>query len=111
MKMEDHPVALNFINSVIKSCLRNSKLRQIGRSPLFFNPDQANSFHDVLETWPGFFTSSWIYQKGLYLIIDNISKFVSVNSCLDIIYERLQRIDEDRVSREFEGAVVMARYG
>lgn len=27
MKMEDHPVALNFINSIIKSCLRNSSLK------------------------------------------------------------------------------------
>jgi hypothetical protein len=26
MKMEDHPFALSFINSIIKSCLRNSKL-------------------------------------------------------------------------------------
>lgn len=109
--MEDHPVALNFINSVVKACLRNSKLRQIGRSPLFFNPAQANVFQNVIETWPGFFTSSWIYAKGLYLIIDNVSKFVSVQSCLDLIYERLQRVDEDRVNREFEGAVVMTRYG
>jgi hypothetical protein len=26
MKMEEHPFALSFINSIIKSCLRNSKL-------------------------------------------------------------------------------------
>jgi hypothetical protein len=26
MKMEQHPFALSFINSIIKSCLRNSKL-------------------------------------------------------------------------------------
>ena len=26
MKMEDHPFALSFINSIIKSCLRNSNL-------------------------------------------------------------------------------------
>jgi hypothetical protein len=26
-KMEDHPIALSFINSIIKNSLRNSKLR------------------------------------------------------------------------------------
>jgi hypothetical protein len=41
MKMEDHPVALSFINSIIKSALRNSKLKQIGRNPRFFMPEQA----------------------------------------------------------------------
>lgn len=60
-KMEDHPVALNFINSIIKSCLRGSKLRQIGRSPLFFDPEQATNVMNVVETWPGFFTSTWIF--------------------------------------------------
>lgn len=43
-KMEDHPVALSFINSIIKNCLRNSKLRQIGRNPRFFMPAQAKEF-------------------------------------------------------------------
>jgi hypothetical protein len=37
-KMEDHPVALSFINSIIKNSLRNSALRQIGRNPRFFMP-------------------------------------------------------------------------
>ncbi len=41
MKMEDHPFALSFINSIIKSCLRNSKLTQIGRNPRFFMPSEA----------------------------------------------------------------------
>jgi len=38
MKMEEHPFALSFINSIIKSSLRNSKLTQIGRNPRFFMP-------------------------------------------------------------------------
>jgi hypothetical protein len=109
--MEDHPVALSFINNIIKSCLRSSTLKQIGRSPLFFMPEQAKTFNDVIQTWPGFFTSSWIFQRGLYLIIDNISKFISVENCLSLIDERLQRMDQAFVGREFEGAVVMTRYG
>ena len=91
--MEDHPFALSFINSIIKNALRNSKLKQIGRNPRFFMPSAAKVFNDVVETWPGFFTSSWIFQKGLYLIIDNISKFLSVESCLTIINDRLKRLD------------------
>jgi len=43
-KMEDHPVALSFINSIIKNSLRNSQLRQIGRNPRFFMPAQAKVF-------------------------------------------------------------------
>ena len=38
MKMEEHPVALSFINSIIKTQMRNSKLCQIGRNPRFFMP-------------------------------------------------------------------------
>jgi len=92
MKMEQHPFALSFINSIIKSCLRNSKLTQIGRNPRFFMPSEARTFNDTVMTWPGFFTSSWIFQRGLYLIIDNISKFLSVDNCLTIIYDRLDRL-------------------
>jgi hypothetical protein len=60
-KMEDHPVALSFINSIIKNSLRNSQLRQIGKNPRFFMPAQAKTFQNSVETWPGFFTSSWIF--------------------------------------------------
>lgn len=92
-KMEDHPVALSFINSIIKNSLRNSQLRQIGRNPRFFMPARAKVFQSQVEMWPGFFTSSWIFQRGLYLIIDNISKFLSVDNCLVLIQDRLQRYD------------------
>lgn len=105
--MEDHPIALNFINSVVKSCLRSSKLRQIGSSPLFFDPSLATTVYDVVETWPGFFTSTWIFQRGLYLIIDNISKIVSKSSCLDIMVEIIQRKGEPAADNEFGGTVVM----
>lgn len=110
-KMEDHPVALSFINSIIKNSLRNSALRQIGRNPRFFMPLQAKKFQNQVETWPGFFTSSWIFQRGLYLIIDNISKFLSVDHCLALIEDRRNRFDANFVNREFEGAIVMANYG
>lgn len=74
-------------------------------------PENAKVFENTVETWPGFFTSSWIYQRGLYLIIDNISKFLSVENCLSLIDERLKRYDYKNVDREFEGAIVMAKYG
>jgi hypothetical protein len=34
-----------------------------------------------------------------------------VENCLSLIDERLQRMDQTFVGREFEGAVVMTRYG
>jgi len=61
MKMEEHPFALCFINSIIKTQMRNSKLCQIGRNPRFFMPSQAKVFDNAVQTWPGFFTSSWIF--------------------------------------------------
>jgi hypothetical protein len=45
-KMEDHPVALIFLNNIIKNALRNSNLQQIGRNPRFFMPSQAKAFQD-----------------------------------------------------------------
>jgi hypothetical protein len=127
MKMEDHPFALNFINSIIKTQMRNSKLCQIGRNPRFFMPSQAKIFDNAVQTWPGFFTSSWIFQRGLYLIIDNISKNLSVDDCLELIKEQSKRFTEKRqrysdktptakeiqkaINDEFKGAIVMACYG
>ena len=74
-------------------------------------PSQAKVFHNTVETWPGFFTSSWIFQKGLYLIIDNISKFLSVDNCYSIINSRLKKVDKNILAKEFDGAIVMANYG
>lgn len=46
------------------------------------------------------------------MIIDNISKFLSVDNCLTIISERLERLKNNNlVNRDFEGAIVMANYG
>ena len=56
-------------------------------------PDKRNIIDNVVESWPGFFTSSWIYERGLFLIIDNISKFLSVEDCNSLIRERAKRYD------------------
>lgn len=127
MKMEEHPFALSFINSIIKTQMRNSKLCQIGRNPRFFMPSQAKVFDNAVQTWPGFFTSSWIFQRGIYLIIDNISKNLSVDNCLKLIDEQMIRFTQKRqrytgkppkqhevqkaVNDEFKHAIVMACYG
>jgi hypothetical protein len=127
MKMEEHPFALSFINSIIKTQMRNSKLCQIGRNPRFFMPSQAKLFDNAVQTWPGFFTSSWIFQRGIYLIIDNISKNLSVDNCLKLIDEQMFRFTQKRqkyagkqpklveiqkaVNDEFKHAIVMACYG
>ena len=51
---------------------------------------------NAVQTWPGFFTSSWIFQRGLYLIIDNISKNLSVDNCLQLIDEQIERFYQKR---------------
>jgi hypothetical protein len=42
---------------------------------------------NTIEALPGYFTSAWLFEKGLYLTIENLSKFISTQSCLDIIHE------------------------
>ena len=88
---------------------------------------EAKVFDNAVQTWPGFFTSSWIFQRGLYLIIDNISKNLSVDHCHQLINEQMDRFAQRRsrytdktpktaefhkaVVDEFKGAIVMACYG
>ena len=36
---------------------------------------------------------------------------MSIDNCLTIINDRLRKLDHDHVNREFEGSIVMARYG
>jgi hypothetical protein len=57
---------------------------------------EAKVFDNAVQTWPGFFTSSWIFQRGLYLIIDNISKNLSVDNCLTLIDEQVERLHARR---------------
>lgn len=45
------------------------------------------------------------------MIIDNISKFLSVDNCLTIINDRFNRGDKALVNKDFDGAIVMANYG
>jgi hypothetical protein len=44
-------------------------------------------------------------------VIDNISKFLSTDHCLAIINDRLKKLTPNDVNREFEGQIVMAKYG
>lgn len=39
--MEDHPVALSFLNMVIKQAMRSQKLKQIGKVPRFFDDTKS----------------------------------------------------------------------
>ena len=48
MRMEEHPFALNFINSIIKTQMRNSNLCQIGRNPRFFMRSEAKVFDNAV---------------------------------------------------------------
>ena len=46
------------------------------------------------------------------MIIDNVSKFISVQTCLALIDERYNKgLDETKIGKEFENAVVMTKYG
>jgi hypothetical protein len=52
---DKHNLAVHFINLIIKKALRNMELKQIGRMPKFFMPEQKKSIEKhCLDMWPGF---------------------------------------------------------
>jgi hypothetical protein len=115
IKMEDHNVANTLINIIIKEAFRQTNLRQIGKSPRFFDLTKALEIDGTdLQVWPGFRASAFSYHTGLALVIDNVNKFMSTKSCLQRIHEIFQMNRANAhslVVREFKGQSVIANWG
>ena len=40
-----------------------------------------------IELWPGYRASSYIYNSGIYVVLESINKFLRRENCLDKIKE------------------------
>jgi len=40
-----------------------------------------------IELWPGYRASSYIYNSGIYVVLESINKFIRRENCLDKIKE------------------------
>lgn len=85
---KDNTVAQNLINIIVKQAFRDTTLKQIGRSPRFFDVQNPLILErQQLQIWSGFKASAFNSESGITLAIDSIFKFMSTTSCLQRIYE------------------------
>lgn len=113
--MEDHNVFHTLLNIIIKDAFRGTNLKQIGKTPKFFDMDKGVTLPESgLMMWPGFKASAFAYQSGITLVIDNINKFMSTVSCLDRIneiFERDKKFAQAKILKEFKGKSIVAQWG
>lgn len=82
----DNYVGQQLLNIIVKEAFQQTgNLKQIGRSPRFFDIQNAMKL-PKLNVWSGFKASAINTNVGLTLVIDSIFKFMSTETCL-------QRID------------------
>jgi hypothetical protein len=92
-------------------------LKQIGRSPRFFDvSNPINLPRQGLKIWSGFKASAFNSESGITLAIDSIFKFMSTTSCLQRMMELKERAqDEQRwqqmIRAEFSQKSVIADWG
>ena len=73
----------NIINCIIKEAFRETDLKQIGKTPRFFDIKNPTEFSSIgLRMWEGFKASALNTKIGLTLTIDSIFKFVTTQTCL-----------------------------
>ena len=114
---KENDVKQQMINVIIKDAFRSTDLRQIGRSPRFFDTSNPiNMVQEGLKIWSGFKASAYQSQLGCVLAIDNIFKFMSTKTCLDRLFEIEKkchsRHQAEQVAKlEFCGKPVIADWG
>ena len=87
-KNQDNDVSQNLINVILKQAFRETNLKQLGRSPRFFDVHNPTDLPDIgLRMWSGFKASAFQSELGCTLAVDNIFKFMSTKSCLQKIKE------------------------
>jgi len=76
------------LNVIIKQAFRETNLKQLGRSPRFFDmQNPIDLSQQGLKIWSGFKASAIQSEIGCTLAIDNIFKFMTTKTCLQRIYE------------------------
>lgn len=114
---KENSVTQNLINVIIKQAFRETNLKQLGRSPRFFDVQNPIDMSRAgLTVWQGFKASAIQSEFGCTLAIDNIFKFMSNKTCLERIRELereagSQHRFEQLVKLEFNQKTVIADWG
>ena len=76
-------ISQNLINVILKQAFRETNLKQLGRSPRFFDVNNPTNLPNIgLRMWSGFKASAFQSELGCTLAVDNIFKFMSTTTCL-----------------------------
>ncbi len=87
-KNKDNDVSMNLINVILKQAFRETNLKQLGRTPRFFDVNNPINLDRVgLRMWSGFKASAFQSELGVTLAVDNIFKFMTTKTCLERIME------------------------
>ena len=74
------------LNVVVKEAMRETGLVQMGKRPQFYSHENPMTVDNMkIQIWSGFKTCAYKYSDVCTLVIDNCYKFMSTNTCLDII--------------------------
>ena len=85
---QDNTVGQNLINIILKDAFRDTDLKQIGKTPRFFDVSNAMDLtQQNLRIMSGFKASVNQTHLGPTLVMDSIFKFMSTTSCLQRINE------------------------
>ena len=114
---KDNDVSQNLINVILKQAFRETNLKQLGRSPRFFDVNNPVNLDKIgLRMWSGFKASAFQSEMGCTLAVDNIFKFMSTKTCLERIREMRHDCHTDNqwrqlVRMEFCGKSIIADWG
>ena len=65
-----------------------------------------------MEIWPGYKASSYIYNTGIFLVLESINKFFRKESCLDKIQSMLYtKRTQEEIDEYFQSVQVMTDWG
>mmetsp|Transcript_12297 Transcript_12297/g.16684 ORF Transcript_12297/g.16684 Transcript_12297/m.16684 type:complete len:91 (-) Transcript_12297:1403-1675(-) len=83
-------------NLIINQAFRETNLKQIGRSPRFFDLEKPIDLsRQNLMIMPGFKASAFQTELGCTLAIDSVFKFMCTTTCLSKIKELYGRSNSD----------------
>ena len=116
--MTRNPFQVTFINLLIQKLMKSTDLLQVGRQPRFFREKERVLINDEslgkIELWPGYRASSYIYNSGIYVVLESINKFLRRENCLDKIKEIQQNPktnNTESLDRFFKDKLVMTEWG
>lgn len=74
------------LNVILKEAMKLTGLVQIGNRPKFFDTSTPIELHDMnMQIWSGFKACAYKYASGCALVIDNCSRFMTLETVLDQI--------------------------